>query len=1215
MAKNKVEVDIIIDDKGNMKKVARDANKAGEGLDKAGQSSDNYSKKQKGVANATSNSTKAFSKMSGGMGGLVGAYASFAAQMFALTAAFGFLKRAGDLAVLQQGQTAYASATGIAMKTLTGDIIAATNAQVNFTDASQAAAIGTAAGLSTQQLTKLGTAAKDVSAVLGRDVTDSFNRLIRGVTKAEPELLDELGIILRLDTASENYARTLGKSAKSLSTFEKSQAVANEVLAQAEDKYSRILAVTGSSPNQFNQLGKALNDVIMTIQTGLMPVANAFAKVLTDIPLIAGAAFGLLLTGPLKAMGFNLQDIAVKAAAAAEAQTIAYNRAKLAADAATVSIQGQKAALVALAAQASAGGASGVTVQRVAGGDATGVAFSTMRRSAEAALKSVDRAGMVTKGVFKGVAASIVKDMVGAYKLMDDAANSSASTQTRAALKVKAGWAGLSNVVVSFTSKLIEFGSKLLRWAGYLGIAITLFQIIKNALGWETVLSDNEKALEATRKRVAELNEELREFIKIQDILTEDRDAVSGRALGAAIGARISSVTEEQMAQIRKDAASVPTVTVRGKRVRPGTTATSASDEEKEAALKFINDQIKAVELLNERFGETGPMNAYKEALKDENMGAEAFNQARVNAQELTTVMAGLPALTKESDNAFKSLINSLSPMNTRETVLEKMNAELDSLKKIQAARFADGTQIGTRTQADKDAEGKIIALQDQIKFTDKLNTLEHIAVLSQKELVRELTAANNLRADPVTKGLAVAQAKANVELDKYNSLTRTRDSLIKTMSQTEKTASDEAKKAQKRQLNLLNANIAAQEDARDVADAKLKIDTDMYELRLKIYNLGISTNFLDREKELLSISKKMLEQEKERIGLLEKERTREMNRGLRDQERGSVFGYMGAEKREAEANYKLENDLFATKKKFIEDERELKLKMVAMEYQLLEAKRMQTELELRSIAADPEGIYNDTQSAEAGRLAELFAGQRDLLKDSQSSAESLIRSSATSSIEDLIDNLTKLSDAKDDLQDISVLQNGIARSFEENFTSAFQSLVEGTKSAKQAFADMAMAILKDIASMITRMLVFRMLSSAFGGGGGNWAEFGYGDMSGDPFARQGGVFSAGKAVPGYATGGVARGPGAGYPAILHGTEAVVPLPNGRSIPVEMQNNGGGQTQNNVVVNVNTDGSTSTSESSGRDMDNLGAAIARAVQQELQAQKRSGGILNPYGVA
>lgn len=40
----------------------------------------------------------------------------------------------------------------------------------------------------------------------------------------------------------------------------------------------------------------------------------------------------------------------------------------------------------------------------------------------------------------------------------------------------------------------------------------------------------------------------------------------------------------------------------------------------------------------------------------------------------------------------------------------------------------------------------------------------------------------------------------------------------------------------------------------------------------------------------------------------------------------------------------------------------------------------------------------------------------------------------------------------------------------------------------------------------------------------------------------------------GYRYGGVASGPKSGYTALLHGTEAVVPLPDNRSIPVEMPN-------------------------------------------------------------
>ena len=158
-------------------------------------------------------------------GGLVPSYAVLASTLFAVSAAFNFLKSAGQLRTLQAGQLAYSSATGIGMRTLTNDIQAAADGMLTFQDAAQAASIGVSSGLSVSQLERMGKAAKDVSIVLGRDVTDSFNRLVKGATKAEPELLDELGIILRLEIAAEKYDAQIGKAAKDLNIFEKSKAV------------------------------------------------------------------------------------------------------------------------------------------------------------------------------------------------------------------------------------------------------------------------------------------------------------------------------------------------------------------------------------------------------------------------------------------------------------------------------------------------------------------------------------------------------------------------------------------------------------------------------------------------------------------------------------------------------------------------------------------------------------------------------------------------------------------------------------------------------------------------------------------------------------------------------------------------------------------------------------------------------------------------------
>ena len=172
----------------------------------------------------------------------------------------------------------------------------------------------------------------------------------------------------------------------------------------------------------------------------------------------------------------------------------------------------------------------------------------------------------------------------------------------------------------------------------------------------------------------------------------------------------------------------------------------------------------------------------------------------------------------------------------------------------------------------------------------------------------------------------------------------------------------------------------------------------------------------------------------------------------------------------------------------------------------------------------------------------------------------------------------------------------------------------------------MARSMLQMMAQIIAKMLVMKMMDAImpgigglFGGGStgttsavvdGTTARPGHTGWYGQA-GRYGGVFEPPK---NYSRGGIARGRDAGYPAVLHGTEAVVPLPNNKSIPVDL---GGAGQQNIVTVNVSMDNSGNNSDSSSNNQmgANIGKVVAQAVQEELQYQKRSGGILNPYGVA
>ena len=246
-------------------------------------------------------------------GGIVPAYATLAANVFALSAAFQFLQTSMNTKNMIEGQKAFGSITGVAYGTITDSIRKATQGQLAFKEAAEAAAIGTAAGLNRDQLERLGEAATNVSIALGRDLGDSFNRLVRGVTKAEPELLDELGIILRLEPALKAYSIAIGKSVQDLNQFEKSQAIANEVLDQAETKFGAIQQVMEPGAFALGQFTSSFNDLLDILKEGLGGIAQTVLPFFTENVAALASALALVAVPILKIMLPNFELMAQSA--------------------------------------------------------------------------------------------------------------------------------------------------------------------------------------------------------------------------------------------------------------------------------------------------------------------------------------------------------------------------------------------------------------------------------------------------------------------------------------------------------------------------------------------------------------------------------------------------------------------------------------------------------------------------------------------------------------------------------------------------------------------------------------------------------------------------------------------------------------------------------------------------------------------------------------
>ena len=313
-----------VGDDGTLRLLEGKTKKAAKEMDNLGRASQSTDRRIKGVTQQSSNATKNFSKQAQTMqGGIVAVYATIAAQVFAVSAAFQFLKSSMETRNLLEGQKAFGAVTGVAYKTLTNDLQAATQGMLDFKAAASAVAIGTASGLSANQMTLLGTAAKNASLALGRDLTDSFNRLVRGVTKAEPELLDELGIVLRLENATRDYALAVGKAREDLNAFERTQAVFNNVLEQAEQKFGRITELMNPDAFALGQLTKEIDDLVLGFQNIMVKGLLPFISFFKDNAMALVAAIGLFVAPIIQSL---LPDLDKAIAASASKQDTALKK-------------------------------------------------------------------------------------------------------------------------------------------------------------------------------------------------------------------------------------------------------------------------------------------------------------------------------------------------------------------------------------------------------------------------------------------------------------------------------------------------------------------------------------------------------------------------------------------------------------------------------------------------------------------------------------------------------------------------------------------------------------------------------------------------------------------------------------------------------------------------------------------------------------------------
>ena len=212
------------------------------------------------------------------------------------------------------------------------------------------------------------------------------------------------------------------------------------------------------------------------------------------------------------------------------------------------------------------------------------------------------------------------------------------------------------------------------------------------------------------------------------------------------------------------------------------------------------------------------------------------------------------------------------------------------------------------------------------------------------------------------------------------------------------------------------------------------------------------------------------------------------------------------------------------------------------------------------------------------------------------------------------------------------------ANAIGDAFGTAFKGLVSGSMTAQEALAGMFQSIADHFADMVAQMIaewikmmilkgIEAIINPMAGlgnlGGGissGLSSGFSAGAASAVPTDAAGWgasfgtslQFANGGIAPGgftaFANGGMVTGPTMGLVGEGRYNEAIVPLPDGKSIPVQLAGgDGGNQIVSNITVNVNN--GQAQSNATGSNSSEMGRKIEGAVKQVIVGELRPGGLL------
>lgn len=278
---DELRIKIILDD-GSVKEGFVSAEKQAEkSAQKIGKSFDKKGSGLQSVADGAEAAAGGFSSMAQAAVRAAGPIGALAAGVAAVAVAGFKMALAGEQVNAVNLQFAnIASSAGLAADSFKESIIGATQGLIDDEDALQIATKGIVAlGDQASKLPAILDASRGVSRALGKDFKSTFEDLSSFVENGNARVLRQFGIVLDLDKAYANAAKSIGVATSALTEQQKQQVRANLILDEVPKKFDAASQSVTPLKDAFDRLKVSASNSLEAIQSGL---ANLITKTFID---------------------------------------------------------------------------------------------------------------------------------------------------------------------------------------------------------------------------------------------------------------------------------------------------------------------------------------------------------------------------------------------------------------------------------------------------------------------------------------------------------------------------------------------------------------------------------------------------------------------------------------------------------------------------------------------------------------------------------------------------------------------------------------------------------------------------------------------------------------------------------------------------------------------------------------------------------------------